>query len=241
MGDFRSKLGNYRTVADLAKALHSANQTIGKKGTIIPTPQSSSEEVAAFRKAMGVPEQAGDYGKTVVPETLPEGVQWSDEMAAPYYEVAHRHNIPPAAMKELVALNLKQREFELQAQTNSVMETKRHAQAELRRDWGVDFDHNIGLAQRAAHLAGVNPNSYGWRDPEVVRGFVYLAGKLGEDSLVGAGGALPVGAHDMKSRALDIMRNPQNPEHQRYRDGDREVQGKVRRWLEQSETTLQRR
>jgi hypothetical protein len=230
----RESLGKFKTVTDLVRAYDSANKLVGRKGVILPTQESSTEEVSAFRKAMGVPETAEGYAQAVKPTEIPEGIQWSDEIAKSYYDVAHRHNISSEGMKELIALNMKQREFEIQAQNESIIETKNRGLAHLRSTWGADFDRNLGIAQRAAALGGADPNSYGWRDPEVVKLVVRLANMMGEDKLVGPGTSLPAGSADLRARAQDIMRNPGNPLHQRYRDGDRDVQEQVRAMLRQA-------
>lgn len=230
----RDSLKNFKNVNELAKAYYSTKQLVGRKGVILPTPESSQEEVAAFRKELGVPDKIEGYAEVTKPTELPEGIQWNDEIAKSYYEVAHRHNVSAAAMKDLIALNMKQREFELQAQNESILETKQSGLAHLRRTWGTNFDRNLGIAQRAAQLAGVDANSYGWRDPEVVKGFVRIASMMGEDKLVSPGGTLPAGSADLKSRALDIIGNRANPLYEKYHNGDRETQQLVRRYLEQS-------
>jgi uncharacterized protein YdbL (DUF1318 family) len=230
----RESLSKFKTFPDLVRAYDSANKLVGRKGVIMPTPESSSEEVSAFRKALGVPETADGYAAATKPPELPEGVQWNDEIAKSYFEVAHRHNVSTEAMKELIGLNMKQREFELQAHRESIEETKHKGLAHLRSQWGSDFDRNIAVAQRAAALGGVDTNSYGWRDPEVVKLVVRMANMMGEDKFVGAGTSLPAGTADIRQRAMDIMRNPANPLHQRYRDGDVDVQAQVRQMLKQS-------
>jgi hypothetical protein len=230
----RDSLKQYTNVVDLAKTIHSQNKLIGRKGVILPTQDSTPEELAAYHKTMGVPETPDGYAKEVRPAELPEGIQWSDEIAKSYFDLAHRHHIPAAAMKDLIALNMKQREFEQQVQVDSIMETKQQGLAHLRHVWGTNFDRNLGVAQRAAALAGVDANSYGWRDPEVVKGFVRLASMMGEDKLVGSGASLPAGAADLKSRAIDIMTNRANPLYQKYHDGDRETQTMVRSYLERA-------
>ena len=230
----RDSLGRFKTVTDLARAYDGANKLIGRKGVILPTQESTPEEVTAYRKTMGVPETPEGYAKEVRPAELPEGVQWSDEIARSYFDLAHRHNIPAAAMKDLIALNMKQREFELQAQVDTIMETKQQGLSHLRHVWGANFDRNLGVAQRAAALAGVDANSYGFRDPEVVKGFVRLAGMMGEDKLVGAGTSLPAGAADLKARALDIVSNKANPLYERYHSGDKEVETMVRSYFERA-------
>lgn len=229
MGEARQGFAKYKTVGDLVKGLHNANQVIGRKGVILPTEKSTPEEVATYRKAMGVPESPDGYAESVKPEAS-ETAQWNDEIAKSYFEVAHKHNIPPAALKELAHLNLKQREFEAEAAINQVMENKQQGLMHLRQTWGANFDRNLGIAQRAAQATGVNANSYGWRDPEVVKGFVRLASMMGEDKIVTPGTSLPAGTADLRARAKDIQSNPQNPEYKKYWDGDPDVQAKVRAW-----------
>lgn len=231
----RDSLAKFKTFPDLVRAYDSANKLVGRKGVLMPTPESSTEEITAFRKALGVPETSDGYASVAKPQgELPPGLLWNDDIAKSYYEVAHRHNVSAAAMKELTELNMKQREFEMQAQIESVNETKHRGLAHLRQTWGADFDRNIAVAQRAAALSGVDVNSYGWRDPEVVKVVVRMANMMGEDKFVGAGTSLPVGSADLRVRAMDIMRNPANPLHQRYREGDVDVQSQVRNMLKQS-------
>jgi hypothetical protein len=232
----RDSLGRFKNVEDLVRAYDGANKLVGRKGVILPTKDSTPEEIASFNKTMGVPESPEGYIESVRPGEMPEGVTWSDEIAKSYFEVAHRHHVPASAMKDLIGLHLKQREFEQEAAQQQIMENKQKGLKQLRSIWGADFDRNLGVAQRAAALTGVDANSYGWRDPEIVKGFVRLANMMSDDKLVSPGGSLPVGKADLKSRALDIMRNPANPDFQKYRDGDREVQQRVRRYLEQAGT-----
>jgi hypothetical protein len=232
----RDSLGRFKNVEDLVRAYDGANKLVGRKGVILPTKDSSPEEIASFNKTMGVPETPEGYMESVRPGEMPEGVTWSDEIAKSYFEVAHQHHVPASAMKDLIGLHLKQREFEQQAAQQQIMENKQKGLRQLRSIWGADFDRNLGIAQRAAALTGVDPNSYGWRDTEVVKAFVRLANMMGDDRLVSPGGSLPVGKADLKSRAMDIMRNPSNPDFQKYREGDREVQQRVRRYLEQAGT-----
>lgn len=234
LGPARDSLGRFKSVVDLARAYDGANKLIGRKGVILPNEKSTAEEISAFHKTMGVPETPDGYMEAVRPTEMPEGVAWSDDIAKSYFELAHRHHVPASAMRDLIGLHLKQRQFEQEAAQHMLIENKQKGLKQLRQIWGVDFDRNLGIAQRAASLTGVDANSYGWRDPEVVKGFVRLASMMGDDKLVTPGGSLPAGGADLKSRAIDIMRNPANPDHQKYRDGDQDVQQRVRRYLEQA-------
>jgi hypothetical protein len=233
MGDFRTKLARYRNPVELAKALHSANQTLGKKGVIVPTKDSSAEEISAYRKQMGVPDNPKGYLEKA-PQMAP-GLTFDEGIAQVYMEAAHKWNIPADAMAELMAINAKHAEIQQNADRQRVGQVKYEGQQQLRKVWGRDYERNMGMAARAVHFAGGNVNSYGFRDPEAVRVVVALAKEISEDRIIGPAGALPEGTHEMKASALDIMRNPQNKDFQKYRDGDPDVRARVRRMLEQAE------
>ena len=225
---YKDTLSKYKSVPDMAKALANANQLIGKK-LGIPNEKSSPEEVAAFRRAMGVPDSLDDY--KLAPETLPEGMTWNDNMAKPYAEIAHKHGIPPGAMKELVAQHAKTEMFKMEAIQATFEKQRTEAVGTLQREWGNDFDKNIGLAKQAAKIAGVNSNSHGFSDPEVVRGFVRMAQMMSEDKVGRSMGGTEfmTGA----ARAKDIMSNPDNTWHKRYMEGDREAATLVTSLLKQ--------
>jgi hypothetical protein len=240
MGDFRTKLAGYKNPVEVAKALHNANQALSKKGVIVPTPQSTPEEVASFRKALGVPDTPKAYLEKA-PKDIPPGVSFDEATAMSYMEVAHRFNVPADAMAALMAVNAKQAELQVKADQQRTSEIRHQGQQQLRKVWGRDYERNMELASRAVRYTGVNPNSYGFRDPEIVRAFTALAKEISEDRIIGATGALPAGIHEMKANALDIMRNPQNKDFQKYRDGDPDVRSRVRRMLTEAESGNGRR
>ena len=233
--DTKESLGKYRNVTELIKAYKHANSLVGRKGIIPPTTESSPEQVAEYRKAMGVPETPKAYAEEVKPKVeVPEGVQWDDSIADQYFQLAHKHNIPAAAMKEMVQLNLKQREYENKGAMNQLAERKHAATMQLRQHWGANFDRNLDIAKRAASRYGISPNDSGWSSPEMVKAWVRAMNDMGEDKLVAAGTSLPTGSADMKSRARDIQTNPQNPNYQKYWNGDADVQAMVRDYLKKS-------
>ena len=215
---YKDTLSKYKSVPDMAKALANANALIGKK-LGVPNEKSSPEEVAAFRRSLGVPDSIEEY--KFAPDALPEGMTWDDNNVKNYAEIAHKHNIPPSAMKALVTEHAKMEHFKMQGMQAQI--EKQHVEAvnTLKKEWGGEFDKNIGLAKQAAKLAGVNANSQGFADPEVVRGFVRLSQMMSEDKV----GRSMSGSEFMtgQARAKDIMSNPDNSWHKRYMEGDREA------------------
>lgn len=225
-------LSKYRSVADLAQAHHSLQTLLGKKANaIIPINEKSTpEEIAAYRKALGVPEKPEEY--KLKPEKLPEGVGWNDDNGKALAALAHKHNITPAAAKEIVQYMLDGRSKEAQ---ESVLQTQQRVQQEHAKNvgalqdlWKGDFEKNITLATRAALTVGLDPKHPGLADPEIVKAFVRFGQSMSEDKLVrgdqqnggnfGSPGAL----------AKDIMTNPQNPMYARYKSGEADVVAHVR-------------
>ena len=225
---YKDTLAKYKSVPDMAKALANANALIGKK-LGVPNEKSSPEEVAAFRRAMGVPESLDEY--KLAPDPLPDGITWNDDMAKPYAEIAHKHGIPPSAMKELVAQHAKTEMFKMEAIQATFEKQRTEAVQTLQKEWGNDYGKNIGLAKQAAKIAKVDANSHGFSDPEVVRGFVCMAQMMSEDKVGRSMGGTEfmTGA----ARAKDIMSNPDNTWHKRYMEGDREAAALVRSLLKQ--------
>ena len=215
---YKDTLSKYKSVPDMAKALANANALIGKK-LGVPNEKSSPEEVAAFRRSLGVPDSIEEY--KFAPDALPEGMTWDDNNVKNYAEIAHKHNIPPSAMKALVTEHAKMEHFKMQGMQAQI--EKQHVEAvnTLKKEWGGEFEKNIGLAKQAAKIAGVNANSQGFADPEVVRGFVRMAQMMSEDKV----GRSMSGSEFMtgQARAKDIMSNPDNSWHKRYMEGDREA------------------
>jgi len=227
-------LARYKSVEELAKGHANAQALIGRKGVFIPTEKSTPQEVADFRKAVGVPETAEAY--QIKPDTLPEGMVWNDELAKPFLAVAHKHNVSQAALKELSSAfaqmeSMKGQHMIATAQAN-FQEELREGTATLQARWREDFDRNILKAQRAAALVGVDPKRAGFRDPEVVAGFVRLADMISEDKLVGATGGLQPTMSGL-AMAKDIVNNPQNPRHHLYHSGDPDTQAIVREYFKQ--------
>jgi len=226
---YKETLARYKTVPDMAKALAHANALVGRK-LGVPSEKSTPEEVSAYRKALGVPESLEEYDFT--PAEVPEGFNWDKDAMKPFAEVAHKHHIPPGAMKELAGLFAQYESSKVDVIQGMFDQQRQEAVATLQKEWGADFQKNVSVAKQAAKIAGVNPASYGFADPEVVRGFVRMAQMMSEDK-IGRGLATPemMGG---KARANDIMRNPENPWHARYQQGDAEAVALVTGLLKQS-------
>lgn len=215
-------------VEAILKSYQGMEQLLGKKAQAVvpPNEKSTPEEVAAYRKAIGVPETPEGY--ELKPEQMPEGVTWDDNVAKQAAELAHKHHIPAAAMKDFMQFDMQRAALMNQAAVNMIEQQLESGRAELQKVWGDKMPEKIELARRAAVTAGVDPSSQGFVDPQVVKAIVSLAEKLSDDKLVAGD---QTGVSSTRARARDIMTNQANPLYARYQEGDAEVVDQVRRML----------
>lgn len=230
LAEAKPTLGKFRTFEDLAKGYTSLESLMGKKANAvtIPNEKSPPEEIAAFRKAAGVPDAPDGYN--LKPEKLPEGLTWDDELGKGFAEIAHKHHIPAAAMQELTARFVASEEAKIAAYAQAAGAELEAGKAELRKEFGGNFEKNIQTATRIAKTVGLDPLSPGLRDPAVVKALVRFSGMISEDKIAALGASAQPGGMTAK----DIMTNPANPYHKRYQEGDSEVVGMVRDLMKQA-------
>jgi len=216
----------------LAKSYRGMQEILGRKSqsVLVPNEKSKPEEVAEFRKALGVPENPDDYLKTLKPEALPEGVQFDEALAKRAAELAHKHNIPPAALKELAALQIGQVQAMAQASEQMVMQQLEADRKQLKDEFGEKYSEKLDIAKRVAVTAQVPLETRGFTDPNMIKLALWAADQIAEDKLVSANSSpMQVG----RDRANDIINNPDNPLHRRYHEQDPDVVRQVRSYLSQ--------
>ncbi len=141
----------YKTIGDLAKDHLSlkgkATELEGKLATdFIPklTDKSTTEQQAAFYKALGVPDKADEYEFT---ET--EGIKNSPEMVNWARDAFHKAHLTKDQVAAIVpAWNTFVKGMET-AQAEATTKAKGEAETKLKTDWGNDFDANCEVAKRA--------------------------------------------------------------------------------------------
>lgn len=126
----------------------------------VPGKDAGEDEVAAFHKAIGVPDEADAYEFPELPEE-----QMTDDVKAFRSEWAktfHELKVPADQAKALAA---KFHEQQVAAQEALVAADKQYADeqvAGLKKEWGGDYERNAEMANRAlAHVAneaGVDVN-----------------------------------------------------------------------------------
>lgn len=231
----------------LTKMQHLATLA-GKKG-LAPLPADAKPEVVAERNVLlrsinGVPEKPEDYGITK-PADLPDAA-WSADAAKSFVAIAHKHNVSPAAVKEIIAEQAKLAMAGVGAQETASKEYfagQEQAFKDALNKEGVPYDKALDLATRAAKTFGIDPAGSEFAHASVRLMLHKVAVALGEPRLVtGATGDASGGLGD-RAKAEAIIHDKTNPEFAIYWDAahpqNNAVKQKVMQWMAAAATAEQ--
>jgi hypothetical protein len=141
---YRATLGNYQSFDKLAGAFMESKRAAMAK----------TEEVAEYRKALGIPEKPEDYGLKA-PEKLPEGTEWNPEFANAFAAEAHKLGLTKAQVEGLSAWHLQETTGRMQSVESEGQKLFEQEQAALRQAFGDNYDKRLIDAQRAAMTLGL--------------------------------------------------------------------------------------
>ncbi len=178
-------LASVPTLKDLAKSYVATKALVGTK-LEMPGEGATPEQVAAWRKTVGAPEKPEGYlgdAKTLRPETVPEAF-WNPEVEKKFLEIAHRHHLTSAAVKEIIAYHGSSIKGSLDASQAQEGEVLTAELGKLRQDWGQEFDTNLNLASRVAATVGLKDSDPIFTNAYVVQAFAKLGKLFSEDKLV---------------------------------------------------------
>lgn len=219
----KDTLGRYKSPEAMMLGLQSANQKLGAKSNavIVPDDKATPEVMAEFRKALNIPDKPEGYGLKK-PEQLPAGVEWSEPNAKAFAEIAHKHNMTPAAVKALT---------EWQIATESARQTEiasgekafvNQGLESLKTEWGADFQKNMAAGQAVlqhyGQRTGLKIDSPALVFPEVAK----LLAAIHTDFMSEHGNirGRNITGNDPASAAKDIRTNSDNPLYKKYQEGD---------------------
>lgn len=224
----------FTSPAEVVKSYAALQSRLGRS-VVKPGPDAGPEELASYRRQLGVPESAEGY-QVSLPEDLPDQLR-----ADPAGEALQRNFLQ--AMHEAGASNeVVQKALDwyygnvtqsLNQQAQSAAERRAEAEASLRHEWGGDHERNLTFAQRAVQsfgddsfvdflesheVEGVMLGDH----PAFVRAFAAIGRSMGEDlPLSGAGES---GGSSLQAR-IDALHALQDSDPQKY--ATRAVQGEL--------------
>ncbi len=185
----RKMAERYNDPAAVANALYEANRELSQR-VKLPAADADAETVGKFRKAMGVPESIEGY-EVQRPEHLAPEEFDSDNSQAVLGGVLESMREAGASKPVVDAMLTKYWEMDAHAKAELVRQDDAAAEsgeAELRKNWGSDYDANIAFANRAAEQypalgeVELRDNTLLGSHPEFIR----LAASLGRLTSEGA-------------------------------------------------------
>jgi hypothetical protein len=222
----------FKTVPDLAKAYRGLEVKLSQQGLRVPGEGASDEEVAAYRKAIGVPDDVKGYD--FKPKEIPEGVTYDEKRAGEMAALFHKHGVPLKVAQELV-----EQQFQYEVANATKARTAydnliAEGMGKLKSEWGSAYGDNLAGIKRLVIAMGADPeDSTLFNDPNVLRFVHGVTGMLSEDAIASMKGVVAKGGTYLtpSEEARAIMRDKNHPEYQDYRSGKKETVAKVRRLL----------
>ena len=170
-------------IPDLVEFYASAEAAKGK-AVVVPSEGASKEELAAFRKAIGVPEKPDDYKLDEV--KLPNGETLDPEWDKNLKALAHKINISQGQLNELHKWYF----ADLAEAMKFVKTTSQEAHAALRKEMGADYEAAMTCKARAvkkflSEAAATRFEKTGLgNDPEIIKMFAAIGKEMGDHVFV---------------------------------------------------------
>ena len=144
--ELRSWAEKFDSPATALKSHRELESRLGKS-VLLPGPKATPDEIAKFRKALGVPDDPSGYQIEIAAEELDEQTEeWLGRIAGKMHAVGS----PPATVQAAVEIMGELMNEGVQAHEAQVTEQRQAALEELQRDWpGQEFTRNGVFANRA--------------------------------------------------------------------------------------------
>lgn len=211
--EYAPTLGKYPNPVEALRGLGNAQKLIGQRQTIKPPGSDAKpEEITAWRKMLGVPENAEGYG-IKAPEKLPEGVKWDDKTANDFAKLAHEINLTPAQAQKLLEFDIGQKQGLYTKGMESLTTHQNQQRTMLQEAWGDKYQDNMNKAIATAERLGLDPNDAELGNSAKFIKALHQASHLFKEDVLLKGAA---GGATGEQAAEDIRRNPNNPLHKAY-------------------------
>lgn len=226
-------LARYNSPANVAKALRAAQLKISTGDLRPKLGEGATEaEIAAYRKAEGIPEKWEDY-TIPVPATRPlDDVEKT--IIDDFRKQAHGLNVPPTLAKSLTEWFLGVNDTQAQVMRDRALEARQKTEDTLRTEWGPEYRSNIAAVNTmlAERMGDAGPAllqkqfTDGTRlgdDPVMVRFLADLARENYGDSYnfdAAAGGGGGKSVDEQIADGLKMMTSADPAERKRYHSDD---------------------
>ena len=188
--EFRNdpNISKFTEIDALAKSYINATRMIGQDKVAVPNENSTDDQWQEVYGKLGRPESPDKYKLEVKSDTVP----LDDGAIKSFAENAHKLGLNNKQAQGILEYYKNSMEGSAQQARIDTETAQANAEAELRKEWGGNYDANIKKAGSVAK-ANMNPQILdmelkdGTRlgdHPEVIKGFANIANLMSEDKLV---------------------------------------------------------
>jgi hypothetical protein len=214
--EYHGPLTTTRTFADVDKLLRDNMAAARGRQITWPDEAATPEHLAAIRKLTGAPEKPEGYGD-LRPESIPAEL-WDKSGEARLQGLAHKHHLPPTALKDIMGLYAETLDSAIKANETDQLAQRAAGLQTLKQEFGKDFDAKMHAAKRFAQSLGLHEDNPIFNSAEAVIAMARGAALVSEDRLVS--GATQGLKGSPKAQANGIMTDPANPLYAKYQSGD---------------------
>lgn len=219
--DLRRQAEKFTSPAAVLKSYSALQQKLGR-AVVPPGEGASQEDIEAYHRRLGVPDDPTDYG-LARPEDWPQELPFDDGLLGQAADLFQDIGLNRAQAKQLADWY---NEASLSAARQLADQEKRAidtAAAALRRDWGRNFESQMELADRAfrrffgkdtdvARQVTLSDGSKLGNNPLVIRAFAEIGRQIGESGAPfgdspGAAGRAPEEEMDALMGSADYWTN----------------------------------
>jgi hypothetical protein len=228
--EYNGPLSTTRSVADVDKLLRDNMAAARGRQISWPDDKATPEQLSAVRRLTGAPETPDGYGG-LRPESIPAEL-WDNGGEAKLQAVAHKHHLPPAALKDIVGLYAETLDAAVKANEAEMQEHRTAGLQTLRQEFGREFEAKMHAAKRFAQTLGLREDNPIFLSADVVSAMARGAALVSEDRLI-SGGTQGLGGTP-KTQANAIMTEVTNPLYAKYQSGDPDTVSLVNSLLTQA-------
>ena len=184
-------LENIKDIESLAKSYVHAQKLVGTDKIPVPNKFATEDDWKAVYEKLGRPEDPTGYKYE-----LGEDARINEEALKIFSEEAHKLGLLPSQANGVVKFYNDLVAKDDDAAETTAVAAREQAQADLKKEWGPAYDHNL---TRAANVAKqvvdadflnihLEDGSKLGDHPAMIKAFAVLADKMGEDNIVQASG-----------------------------------------------------
>jgi len=181
-----------KTLPNLVKSYIHAQHKIGGDKTFVPGKDATEEEIAAYRKAIGVPDAADGYG-LAAPAELPNGVSFDEGLAKDFSAKALELGLSKDQAQAIMGFQVAYESRRYEAAEQAARAQCEQTEQKLRHEWGSKFDDKIQQITAACQMfcpeLDVNGLGLG-RNYEFLMMMSRICDKMGESTIQGVGGKI---------------------------------------------------